>query len=218
MTIATLLTTLSTCGLISLPPPPSVSQQNCVAVDRWAMGTVGVERYHFSVYSDRLLIALRGTQLFERVDPAPRFAVPPTWTARVERPVHGEAMIPVFTFVTLGLVPTRVSEEFGYAFSLTPTQRPDRPIAIEFTYWNTTTMGWWGLFVTREDHGTLRDVYRHPWMHQALASRIVNVLEHGCQPSDCPPNGRVDGRLRRPDRSLTIHTGACTSRDNESRD
>jgi hypothetical protein len=176
---------VSRCGLTALPPTLTPDQRACVAASRLIDVTVGVERYHYPVYSDRLAVALHGTHLFGRVDPLERFDTPPTLVARVDRPIYGTATIaPMVTALSLGIIPTTVTEQYGYAFSLASVERPHRRIAVEFTYANTSTLGWWGLVVNHWERGTLRDVYRHPQVHQALALHLINMEPRPCKYSE----------------------------------
>ena len=123
--------------------------------------------------------ALAGTHLFQRVDVLERFATPPTLVAHVDRRIYGVAMVPFLTAFSLGLIPTTITEEYGYSFMLAPTSQPQNRLSIEFTYTDTSTIGWWGMFVNRVD-GTLGDVYRHPQLHDALAWRIVAQRQPIC--------------------------------------
>jgi len=175
------------CGHTGLPPKLTPDQRTCVAALRFDTVTVGVERYQYPGFSDRLLVALAGTHLFSRVDVLDRFDTPPTFVARVDRPIYGTAtMAPLLTAISVGFIPITVTDEYGYAFSLTPTVQPDAHVAIEFTYTDTLTLGWWGVFVNRID-GTLGDVYRHQQLHDALAWRMVTERDRLCAESyrDC---------------------------------
>ncbi len=67
-------------------------------------GTVAVEPDQYGVYSEGLKIALVERGLFDRVDGADRIENP-TLIARIERYVHGTAVIPLWTFLSLGADP-----------------------------------------------------------------------------------------------------------------
>src|SRR2546426_1003468 len=108
--------------------------------------TVGVERHRYPAYSDSLVKALRRTKVFDRVDHLDRFSTPPALVARVEREIYGSAVIPVWTLLSFGLVPTTTEESFGYAFSLSPTGEDVQRVPIEYSFRGRTTLGWVAMF------------------------------------------------------------------------
>src|SRR3989442_4792846 len=122
------------CGSTALLPKLTSSQRRTLAAAQFHTVSIGVERFTHPVYSDRLIAALRATHLFARVDAVDAFGTAPTFVARVERPIYGAAVVPVFTALSLGLIPTAVEEEHGYAFSLAPSSAPIQRIPVEFSY------------------------------------------------------------------------------------
>jgi hypothetical protein len=172
------------CNRTALPPRLTPSQRAYLAGAHFSGVTIGVERFHYPVYSDRLALALRATHLFAQVDIVETFATAPTFVARVERPVYGTAMVPLVTVLSLGLIPTTVEEEYGYAFSLARSTTPAQRIPVEFTYHDITGVGWRPLFVNLRKDGTLTDVYRHSRLHEALAWEIVQHRQRICQYAD----------------------------------
>ena len=169
------------CASTASPPALTTTQRGDLASAQCHHVSIGVERYAWSVYSERLTAALRATHLFGRVDALDAFATPPTFVARVERPIYGTAAVPWLTAVTLGLIPTTVEEEHGYSFALTPRFAPIQRIPVEFSYHGPSTLGWRALFVNLAHGGTATDVYRHPSMIENLAWTIVEHEQRICR-------------------------------------
>ena len=107
--------------------------------------TVGVERYKAPAYSESLRDALQRTKLFDRVDYLERYSSPPSFVARVERRIYGTPTIPAASLLTFGIIPTFVQETAGESFSLSPPDRPEQRVRIEYTYRGRTTLGWIAL-------------------------------------------------------------------------
>jgi hypothetical protein len=103
--------------------------------------TVGVEGR-----AERLLAALRRTDLFARVEPLEEFDEPPVLVARVDRHVHGTAAIPVLALLTFGIVPSSVDEDWGESFILQAPDGRSPPIQVEYVHRGRTTLGWVALF------------------------------------------------------------------------
>lgn len=172
-TALVLVLALAGCSSSALPPELPEAQRKAIATTHFK-ATVGVEAYKYPVYSETLTARLRKTQLFDRVDALEAFEAPPTFVARVERTVYGKAGIPLWTIVSLGVIPTTVEEEHGHVFSLTPSASPARKIAIDFRYKGPSTLGWaavyLGLFARDQ---TLGDSREHPRFIQSLAWHVV---------------------------------------------
>jgi hypothetical protein len=135
--------------------------------------TVGVESYQAPVYSDRLIASLRATKLFDRVDDVKNFSTPPDLIASVDYGIYGTPTFPVRTFATMGILPTRVTEQHGEAFSLRSSRCQDKKIPIEFKYTGEATLGWSALVLNlRPDH-TKREVENHALYRDNLALRVV---------------------------------------------
>ena len=108
--------------------------------------SVGVEKYKYPVYSEDLETNLRNTKMFKSIESANQISKP-ALVAKVEDSIYGTACIPVFTFITLGIVPTIVKENHGNAFSLSSPDHPNNKVMITFRYRSTTVGGWVGLFL-----------------------------------------------------------------------
>lgn len=143
--LSILMATAVGCVSSTLPSPLSAAESN-----RWSVthlsATVGVETYHCSAYSDSLVTALQNTHLFASVKPLNQCAAPPTLIARIEEPYNGGvATIPIWTFLTLGIVPTVEDESVGYDFSLRLYESGDKHAHIRYICPTTTTGGWIAL-------------------------------------------------------------------------
>jgi hypothetical protein len=169
---------VGSCGSTTLPPRLTASQRRSIAAAPLRHVNVGVERFAYSAYSERLTAALGATRLFARVDALEAFETPPTCVARVERAIYGTAVVPWATVLTLGLVPTKVAEEHGYAFSLTASSAPAQKVPVEFSYTAMSTLGWSSVFLNLSPDATGTDVYGHPRLVDDLAWAIVESCEH----------------------------------------
>jgi hypothetical protein len=145
-----LLVTMATfgggCACSTLPPDLSATEKIRLKTAPMAF-TVGVETYKFPAYSDALVKALRNTGVFVRVDHLERFSSPPALVARVEREIYGSSAVPLWTLLTLGLVPTTTEESFGYSFSLSRPGQEAQRVPVEYSYRGRTTLGWEALFL-----------------------------------------------------------------------
>ena len=145
-----LLVTMATfgggCACSTLPPALSATEKIRLKTAPMAF-TVGVETYKFPAYSDALIKALRNTGVFVRADHLERFSSPPALVARVEREIYGSSAIPLWTLLTLGLVPTTTEESFGYSFSLSRPGQEAQRVPVEYSYRGRTTLGWEALFL-----------------------------------------------------------------------
>ena len=131
------------CASASLPPRITRAQRAESAITKFPL-TVGVAEDQSPVYSRSLVKALQRTGLFERVDHASSFTEPPDLIASVRRHIHGAAVIPVATLLSLGIIPTTVGEEHGLSFSLQGAENSNS-LPIEFSYRGPTTLGWVAL-------------------------------------------------------------------------
>src|SRR6185436_7572834 len=156
----------------TLPPELSGAQQDLIRNTRFD-ATVGVEAYELPVYSDRLLGALRATGMFKRVDPRGAFKTPPDLIAKVERPVSGEAVLPLKTLLTLGLLPTIVDEKHGQVFSLRSGKGRGDALGIECTFTGRTTLGWLAAALNFLPNHAMKDATLDARMAEMLALQIA---------------------------------------------
>jgi hypothetical protein len=166
------LLTLAGCVSETLPPPLSEGQLQAIAATHFK-ATVGVRRDTAPVYSDYLIKYLRKTEMFDEVAPLEAFQTPPTFVARVDRGIYGTATIPIFTAISLGIIPTIINEEHGLEFSLVPRASPRTPIAIRFSYKGLSTLGWWAFYRALLPNETLGSADWRARFVQSLAWQIV---------------------------------------------
>jgi len=169
-----MLLTLGGCSSETLPPTLSEGQLKAIAATHFK-ATVGVRQYNAQVYSDYLINYLRKTQLFDEVAPLESFQTAPTFVARVDRGIYGTATIPIFTAITLGIIPTTVDEEHGLQFSLVPSSPPGTPIAIRFSYKGPSTLGWWAFYRALSPNETLGSA---DWRARFVQSLAWHIVEH----------------------------------------
>ena len=134
---------------------------------------VGVEQYEPAVYSERLISSLRSTGLFEYVGPLDQ-TDDPDLIASVRRPIYGTAsVVPLLTLLTLGVVPTRASEEWGESFTLRSAGAQGSEVDVEFTYSGPTTLGWAALLLAPLPQHALGRPYDKPRFRRAFAAAIA---------------------------------------------
>ncbi len=166
------LLTLPGCASEALPPPLSNDQLKAIAAKHFK-ASVGVRKYNAPVYSDYLVECLRKTNLFDEVALLDEFKTPPTFIAVVNRGIYGTATIPIFTIISLGIVPTTVEEEHGLEFSLIPSSSRKTPIAIKYSYKGPSTLGWWAFFRGFLPNETWFSADHHVRFVQSLSWHIV---------------------------------------------
>lgn len=154
--------------------PAALSPEDAALVSKVRIpATVGVERYDPAVYSERLISSLRSTGLFEDVGPLDEID-DPDLIASVRRPIYGTAsVLPVLTLLTLGIVPTWVSEEWGESFTISNARARDSEVEIEFTYSGPSTLGWAALLLAPLPKHALGRPYDKPRFRRAFAAAIA---------------------------------------------
>ncbi len=135
--------------------------------------TVGVEKHQLPVYSQKLLSALRATNLFDQVEHLDDLAEPPDLIASVARGVYGTGVIPLWTGLTLGIVPTTVEEEHGHVFHLYAGRMPAESVLVSFTYRGPTTLGWVGVLLNASPTRAGGEVRESRQFYDALAYQVV---------------------------------------------
>jgi len=161
-------------GCTSSTLPPQITSEQRALLQRTRIDvTIGVEDYQAPIYSENLTKTLGRTHLFTRVDRLANFTTPPDLVARVEEEIYGTATIPVWTGLSLGIVPTTVSEMHGYSFSLSRSGTAAPRIPIRFAYTGPTTFGWWAVVLNLSPNRTMRDVDSHPRFAEAFAWEIA---------------------------------------------
>jgi hypothetical protein len=159
------------CSSSSLPSAPTDAQIGLLERTHFK-ASVGVETYKYPVYTDGLIKDLRATGLFDRVEPLDQIDKPDL-IARTERPVYGKATIPLWTIVTLGVVPTTVEEEHGHVFSLRRPDDPERSELVDYAYRGPTTLGWVAAFLNLSANRTSGNPIETRRFREGLALAIA---------------------------------------------
>ncbi|MGQ0667763.1 MAG: hypothetical protein ACT4O4_12090, partial [Nitrospiraceae bacterium] len=123
---------LKGCASEQRPLPLNRSEETLAGSKGFEL-SLGVEPSTPPVYAQNLLGALRETRLFHEVQPSGKINAPHL-LARVETPITGNAVIPLLSFITLGLIPTVTEEDHGYSFSLRPSGSSARAVTIEYVH------------------------------------------------------------------------------------
>ena len=108
--------------------------------------SVSVERYKYPVYSESLETNLSNTKIFKIVEKDDQISNPEL-VAKIEDRIYGTACVPVWTLLTLGIIPTFVEENHGDSFSLSSPTNPNKKVNVTYRYRSTTVLGWLGLFL-----------------------------------------------------------------------
>jgi hypothetical protein len=173
--IALILALLASCA--SSPLPPKLTEVESRRLSELPLPySVGVARYKHPVYSEKLSDALEATGAFSRVAPLDQFGSPPDLIATVEESIHGTAVIPALTFLTLGVVPTLVDENHGFVFSLTTSSGRSKKTIIDASYRGTTTLGWAALVVNASPEYMQSDPEQSERFRRMLAHRSLVAL------------------------------------------
>lgn len=158
------------CTSMVLPPSLSDSELARVSSTRFHV-SVGVEKDENPLYSDRLVHALRRTGLFSRIEKLEDLPHADL-VARVNRHIYGTATLPILTGLSLGFIPTVVSEEWGEVFTLHANNKGNSAITIDFTYRGATVLGWVAGFLNISSDRTSTDPRKTHRFYQAFASAI----------------------------------------------
>jgi hypothetical protein len=164
-------------GCASSPLPPELTEAQGRRLSELPLPySVGVAPYKYPIYSEKLTLALAASGAFSRVAPLEQFASPPDLIATVEESIHGTATIPAATIATAGVVPTTVTENHGFVFSLAPSSRRTRKTMVDASYSGTTTLGWGALAVNASSDYTRSDPEQSERFRRMLAHRTLVAL------------------------------------------
>ncbi len=131
---------LKGCASEQRPLPLNTSDETLLESKAFGL-SLSIEPSTPPVYAQSLLRALQQTGLFHEVQPAGKAQAPDLFV-RVERPISGNAVIPLLSFLTLGLIPTVTEEEHGYSFSLRSPKSSERVVTVEYVHRGYTVLGW----------------------------------------------------------------------------
>ena len=172
------LTVLGGCYSTILAPKLTEAEQEFASTFK-TDAVVGIQLFKHKVYSDRLIVALRETNLFREVHYIDSLSQPPDITASVTRSVYGAAVIPIVPCVTLGLVPQAAEEEHGNAFSLEPTHLDSVVMDLDCTFKGTSYLGWVAILMNLSSNRSFGNAESTPRYQAQLRYQIAQALsEH----------------------------------------
>lgn len=172
--VLSLLSLWTSCSSIRLPPRLTETQSRRLS-ELPLHYSVGVAPYERRVYSESLTVALKASGVFAKVEPLDHFTQPPDYIAKVEKEIHGTPVIPFFTFISLGLVPTMAEEDHGYVFSLTSSSQ--KRTMVDASYSGTSTLGLASIAFLATSNYTSSVPEQSKRYRQFLASRTLSALK-----------------------------------------
>ncbi len=169
------------CYSAGLPPRPAASSE-----------TLSLERLPWTVAIDdsgkplpRLMQDL--SRLFKHVgrletDPNADLIITPG------APLEGEDPIPLWTLLSLGLIPTVIKEEYGHRFQLQAGRHhqhcADAPLDLDLTYATRSVGGWFALPMNLHPNRTSRNPHNtarfQVFLSQALLQRKQEMAKLVC--------------------------------------
>ncbi|TKS57733.1 MAG: hypothetical protein EWM72_03460 [Nitrospira sp.] len=166
---------LKGCASEQRPLPLNSSEQTLLSSNGFGL-SLGVEPSTPPVYAQTLLRALRQTKLFREVQPAEKVQGPDL-LVRVERPITGNAVIPILSLITLGLIPTVTEEEHGYSFSLRSLKSSEPVVIVEYVHRGYTVLGWVAGLLNFFPHWTGDGVHYDPRFNERLKLAILTKAQ-----------------------------------------
>lgn len=171
-----LLSVLWGCASSPLPPRLTEPQREVLAgVD--LPYRVAVEPYQYPLYSRLLMEDLRTTGVFARVEMSEDLSEAEL-VARVAHPVSNDyvAVIPLFSILSFGVVPTWFPMEYGASFELAPgndARCRSAPVSIDASYEGTLVMGWVASVLNLSTRRTVRDVRKTDRYRDNIAHAVA---------------------------------------------
>ena len=185
------LVCLGLVGCASSPLPPKLDAPQLALIDRVDLPyRVAVEPYQYGLYSRLLMEDLQATNVFARVgmlEDSPDAQL----LARVVHPVSNDyvAVIPLFSILSLGVVPTWFPMEYGASFELAPTTSScsRTPVEVDASYEGTLVMGWVSSILNLSTRRTVRDVRKTDRYRDAIAHAVALRADdiHRLAQGDC---------------------------------
>ena len=124
------------------------------------------------VYRKSLAKALERAEVFTEVK-METVDDPEVFRAKVHRRVSGSAVIPFFTFISLGIIPTIVEEEFGESFYL---NYEGKQYKVEATWKGNTILGWLAVVMNVLPGRTMGSPEESRRFERFLKSKIKDSL------------------------------------------
>lgn len=192
-----LLILQSGCATSRLPERLSPSECAFLNDARQFPVVIAVQEYKYPVYSKKLIRDLRSTGLFEEVQQADDLDGV-DFIARVEDTVYGTAVIPILTFLSLGIIPTIVQEEHGNDFSIEPVFTMADKVRIPYRYSTESILGWKALFLNVSPNWSLAHDKTSRYRDRFALSLLKNKALMGMLKKKTEPSTEGDGQKPAP--------------------
>ena len=166
---------LKGCASEQRPLPLNTSEQTLLSSNGFGL-SLGVEPSSQPKYAQGLLRALQQTELFREVQPSDKIQAPDLFT-RVERPITGNAMIPILSLITLGMVPTVTEEEHGYSFPFRSPKSSEHVVIVEYVHRGYTVLGWVAGLLNLFPQWTGDSVHNDPHFKERLKLMILTKAQ-----------------------------------------
>jgi len=161
------------CGSL---PPSLDSAERAKVKDAHLNLTVGVSTN--AAGGGVVITQLRRTRLFDAVDYVDRLHHPPQVLAKWEATPYGTATIPVYTLLTLGIIPNTLPEPYSFGCSFYSPRDPERTVRVEYLYYSRTTLGWVAGFMALSPNIVLT-LWRGPDEHARFSDHLsLAILNH----------------------------------------
>jgi hypothetical protein len=184
------------CSSGPLPPKPTEDEMALVRATHFDT-TVAVLSTNPPIYGESFTEILQRTELFDGVGTLEQFPGA-RLTVRVKGSGAGTATIPIFTFISGGLIPTVVGESWGILFSLAPNTSPEAeglapsapvlqlqpnhqvkwggPVVVDFVYGGDTVLGWAAIIYNLSPDRTKDDISVSRSFYSTAYTSFVLVL------------------------------------------
>jgi len=169
---------LSGCGSIQLPRALSPAERAEVRAAS-IPAVVGVLPSSVRGEAETVREILNGTALFNRVALAEDLDRPPDLLVEVEEPCDRKAttLVPMFTWLTLGFLPTWIHDGYGDSLAIYPPGSPERRVVIGCGPDRTVVFGWLGAPLNVLPGWAFTDPVKHPRYVHRLALELARREE-----------------------------------------
>jgi len=162
------------CGAMTAPLPLTSAERAKLDAAQLDL-TLGIGEHHAPWVREDLVAALAGRRLFRRVDRLEGFSEPPDLTAKVEVFGNPDHKLPIWTVLTLGLVPTVGKGIDGVTVTLA-APATKRTLDVRIEQQDLVVTGWAGLAMLSEPEWVLASSYKGR-MFDRIASELAARAE-----------------------------------------
>jgi hypothetical protein len=168
------------CASTTLAPPLGPAERAELARTRFERALC-VEAHPVAAFSAELTRVLRASALFPSVEPCESAeGAQAELLASIDGHGFTTPVIPFWTALSLGLIPTHAEEEFGFRIVLRRrhARAPAEAVTIETRYRTRTTLGWVALLLNRSSDRTSGAAHDHARHREWIAWRIASHAAH----------------------------------------